>query len=56
MKNKSSLEKEQDYVDFLKKRLDSTNYKNNVNEEEYKDTKKKYDKAKFKLKMMKDKS
>lgn len=52
MDKKSPLEKEKDYVEFLKKRLDSNNYKNSVTPEEYELTKKKYDKAKFKLKMM----
>jgi hypothetical protein len=35
------------------KRLDSKNYKANVSEEEYNKTKEKYDKAKFRLKIMK---
>lgn len=44
---------EEEYVAFLKKRLDSENFKANATPEELADTKKKYDKAKFKLKMMK---
>lgn len=44
---------EKNYVAFLKKRLDSVNYKNNVTKEEYNKTKEKYDKAKFKLKTLK---
>lgn len=45
--------KEEEYVAFLKKRLDSVNYKNNVSAEEYSKTKDKYDRAKFKLKTLK---
>lgn len=54
MKNKhkkTDLEQLKDYVEFLKKRLNSTNFKANVSAEEYAETKKKYDKAKFRLKM-----
>jgi hypothetical protein len=50
--NKNDKQKEIEYVEFLKKRLDSEHYKANVSKEEYELTKKKYDKAKFKLKMM----
>lgn len=48
----NNLEHEAKYVSFLKKRLESENFKENVSEEEYKKTKLKYDKAKLKLKMM----
>ena len=48
------VQKEEEYVAFLKKRLDSENYKNNVALEEYQKTKEKYDKAKFKLKTLKE--
>jgi CRISPR/Cas system-associated endoribonuclease Cas2 len=41
------------YVEFLKKRIQSSNFKNNVTKEEFEKTKKKYDKAKLKLKFMK---
>lgn len=58
MANKAGLQlqilKEEQYVGFLRKRLDSANYKTNVSKEEYQETKKKYDKAKFKLKMLRD--
>lgn len=47
------IKKEEEYVDFLRKRLDSENYKNNVSAEEYAKTKQKYDKAKFRLKLLK---
>jgi hypothetical protein len=41
------------YVAFLRKRLDSENYKSAVTAEEYVLTQAKYDKAKFLLKMLK---
>ncbi len=43
----------EEYLIFLKKRLDSSNYKSNVSEEEFKKTKEKYDKAKLRLKLLK---
>jgi hypothetical protein len=49
---KSDLEKEQDYYDFLKKRLESKNYKANVSKEEYEETKKKFDKVKLRLRLL----
>jgi hypothetical protein len=56
MKKKKSkltpIEQEQQYVAFLKKRLESENFKASVSSEEYEATKFKYEKAKFKLKMM----
>jgi 16S rRNA G527 N7-methylase RsmG len=56
MKKKIDLvEQEEKYVAFLKKALQSENFKSKVSEEEYEKTKKKYDKAKFKLKMLKQK-
>jgi hypothetical protein len=42
-----------DYIAFLQKRLESKNYKANVTPEEYQKTKEKYDKAKFRLKILK---
>ena len=51
-KNKKSTRKQdEDYAAFLKKRLDSQNYKNNVTKEEYEKTKAKYEKVKLKLKL-----
>ena len=47
------LEKHLEYIEFLKKRLASKNYKANVSEEEFAKTKAKYDKAKLLLKFMK---
>ena len=41
------------YLEFLRKRLESKNYKNNVSKEEYAETQRKYDKEKFKIKMLK---
>ena len=52
-KRKSNQDHEGKYVEFLKKRLNSDNFKQNVSKEEYEKTKKKYDKAKLKLNMMK---
>lgn len=51
---KSKIEHEEQYVAFLKKRLDSENYKKNVSKEEYAETKAKYDKAKFRLKVLRE--
>jgi hypothetical protein len=45
---------EEKYVAFLKKQLESENFKTNVSPEEFQKTKGKYDKAKFKLKMLKE--
>ena len=49
------IQTETEYVAFLKRRLDSDNYKANSTPEEIAITKKKYDKAKLKLKFLKDK-
>lgn len=40
------------YVEFLQKRLASENYKANVSQQEYAETKAKYDKAKLRLKLL----
>jgi hypothetical protein len=50
--NLTPVERETQYVAFLKKRLESENYRANVTPEEYAATKAKYDKAKFKLKVL----
>lgn len=50
-KQKFDLEAHKAYVAFLKKRVESKNYKANVSEDEYKKTKDKYDKAKLILKL-----
>ena len=51
-KKLTPLEHERHYVAFLKARLASENYKAKATPEEYEITKRKYDKAKFKLKML----
>lgn len=48
------LKQEEDYVNFLKKRLESKNFRNNVSSEEYEKTRLKYEKAKLKLKFLKE--
>ena len=52
-KQKFDIKKEEEYLEFLKKRLDSKNYKANVSEEEYSKTKAKYEKVKLVIKLMK---
>ena len=46
------IKQTEDYILFLRRRLDSKNYKANVSAEEYEETKEKLDKAKFRLKIM----
>lgn len=50
--DRDKIQHEQEYVEFLKKRLNSQHFKDNVSPEEIEKTKKKYDKAKLKLKML----
>lgn len=52
-KNKK-IEQEKNYVSFLKKRLESENFKKAVTDEQFQKEKKKYDKAKLKLKLMQE--
>ena len=52
-KPKNIVKETEEYLIFLKKRLDSVNYKSNVSKEEYEKTKEKYDKAKLRLKLLK---
>jgi hypothetical protein len=53
MGNKKPTRKEEEaYAAFLKKRLDSSNYKNSVSTEEYDKTKQKYEKVKLKLRLL----
>jgi len=58
MKKKKSKEEqikqEEDYIVFLRKRINSLNYKATVSEEEYEEQKKKLDRAKLKLKFLKE--
>ncbi len=49
------IEDEEKYVDFLRKRVQSDNYKASVDKVEFNKTKAKYDKAKLKLKFLKEK-
>lgn len=51
-KKLTPLQHETNYVEFLRVRLASENYKASATPEEYAATQVKYDKAKFKLKMM----
>jgi hypothetical protein len=52
-KNKKPTRKqEEDYMAFLKKRLESKNFKANVSEAEYKKTQEKYEKVKLRLKLL----
>jgi len=55
MSKKDPIQHEAEYVEFLKRRLESENFKANVSPEEYQKTKTKYERAKFKLKMLKGK-
>lgn len=48
----AGLKHEQEYLEFLRKRITSPNFKANVSAEEFDATKKKYDKAKLKVNMM----
>ncbi len=48
----NEIESEIHYVEFLKKRINSSHFRANVSSKEFEKTKKKYDKAKLKLKMM----
>jgi hypothetical protein len=52
-KTKDIIKETEAFIVFLKKRLDSKNYKANVSEEEYTKTKEKYDKAKLRLRLLK---
>ena len=46
------LAQDKQYAEFLKKRLESKNYKANVSADEYAKTKAKYEKVKLKLKLL----
>lgn len=50
---KSDLQQTEEYVEFLRKALASDNFKQN-DPGRYAETKKKYDRAKLKLKFLKD--
>lgn len=52
LKGDPAIEHEVKYVEFLRKRLASEHFRQNVSQEEFDKTKAKYDKAKLKLRMM----
>jgi hypothetical protein len=52
-KTKDFIKETEEYLEFLKKRLESKNYKANVTGEEFQKTREKYDKAKLRLKLLK---
>lgn len=52
-KSKNIIKETEEYLIFLKKRLESKNFKENVSSEEFNKTKEKYDKAKLRLKLLK---
>ena len=52
-KTKDFIKETEEYLEFLKKQLESKNYKANVTEEEFQKTREKYDKAKLRLKLLK---
>ncbi len=49
---KSQKQQDEDYLAFLKKRLESKNFKAAVSEAEFKKTKEKFDKVKLKLRLL----
>jgi len=55
VKVKDRVKHETDYVAFLKKRVESKNYKANVSKEEFEETLYKYQKAKLLLRMLAEK-
>lgn len=50
--NEKRIKHEQEYIAFLERRLNSSNYKKNVSPEEYEATEKKLKKAKLVLKVL----
>lgn len=52
---KDPVQHETEYVAFLKKRLDSAHFQANASEEEKAETKRKYDRAKLKLRLLQGK-
>ena len=53
-KPRDRLAQESQYIEFLRKRLASENFRKNISEEEYNKTKEKYDKSKFGLRMLRN--
>jgi hypothetical protein len=50
--NAKRIKQEEDYIQFLERRLGSSNYKKNVSPEEYEKTEKKLKKAKLVLRVL----
>lgn len=53
MSKQHEIRHEEEYIAFLKKRLDSQNFRNNESQEVQEKTKQKYEKAKLKLRLLK---
>lgn len=53
MSKQQEIRHEEEYIAFLKKRLDSQNFRNNESQEVQEKTKQKYEKAKLKLRLLK---
>ena len=51
-KKQTSIKEIRSYIEFLEKRLNSKNYKNNATPEEFQKTKNKLSKEKLKLKLL----
>ena len=49
---KSQIDMDKEYAAFLKKRLESKNYKAVATKEEYEETKQKYENVKLKIKLL----
>jgi len=52
-KKPTRIEQEQQYVEFLRRRIESEHFRAQATPEEMAITKEKYDKAKFRLRMLK---
>jgi hypothetical protein len=52
-KKKVSAKDQENYLAFLKKRIESKHFKENVTQEEFDKTKAKYEKEKFKARILK---
>lgn len=50
--NQKRIKHEQDYIEFLERRVKSANYKKNVSPEEYAETEAKLKKARFVMRML----
>lgn len=55
MTKQEELAHEREFVAFMKKRVESKNFKANVAPEEFQKAKEKYDKAKFRLRILEGK-